>query len=43
MDLLRAAPEVHRDYAISRPKRLDVIGIDTDNDCEQPGAVRKDL
>ena len=34
---------MHRDDAISCPKRLNVIGIDTDNDCDQPGAVRKDL
>ena len=39
---LRAAPEVHREDAISCRKRLDATGIDADSGPEQPGAVCKD-
>merc|ERR1711965_977983 len=39
---LRAAPEVHREDAISCRKRLYATGIDADSGPEQPGAVCND-
>ena len=38
----RAAPEVHRDAAITCPKRLYATGINAGSGPEQPGAVCKD-
>ena len=38
----RADPEVHRDAAITCPKRLYATGINAGSGPEQPGAVCKD-
>ena len=40
---LQAPQEVHREGATTRRKRSDAIGIDTDSESGQYGAVCKDL